>query len=179
MPTPRRVLRAVTPRRVLGSLAALVANAYYTARLINRLKEASGEVEASRVEIQQSRRTLLALFDGIPNPLYIVDSEYTLIALNKTAARTDRVRAGEASKREPKDLVGRRCYQVLYRRKEPCEGCRVAETLRAGASQHREVIPTDRGARQLMKILESLAELEPRTGASSPTRDSANDQGES
>ncbi|MBL8095475.1 MAG: GAF domain-containing protein [Anaerolineales bacterium] len=124
---------------LLTSLAALVANAYYTARLINRLKEASGEVEASRVEIQQSRRTLLALFDGIPNPLYIVDGEYTLIALNKTAARTDRVRAGEAAKREPKDLVGRRCYQVLYRRKEPCEGCRVAETLRSGASQHREL----------------------------------------
>ncbi len=123
---------------LLTSLAALVANAYYTARLINRLKEASGEVEASRVEIQQSRRTLLALFDGIPNPLYIVDGEYTLIALNKTAARTDRVRAGEATRREPKDLVGRRCFQVLYRRKEPCEGCRVAETLRTGASQHRE-----------------------------------------
>lgn len=133
---------------LLTSLAALVANAYYTARLINRLKEASGEVEASRVEIQQSRRTLLALFDGIPNPLYIVDGEYTLIALNKTAARTDRVRAGEAAKREPKDLVGRRCYQVLYRRKEPCEGCRVAETLRAGASQHREVIQALDGEKQ-------------------------------
>ncbi len=133
---------------LLTSLAALVANAYYTARLINRLKEASGEVEASRVEIAQSRRTLLALFDGIPNPLYIVDHEYTLIALNKTAARTDRIRAGEAARREPMDLVRRRCYQMLYKRKEPCEGCRVAETLRAGQSQHREVQQQIDGAKR-------------------------------
>lgn len=124
---------------LLVSLSASVSNAIYNARLINNLKERNAEVETHRIEVMRSKRTLLALFDGIPNPLYIVDANYKLVAVNKATAAVNATRQGSQDPRQPQDLVNKRCYQALYGRSEPCVDCRVAETLRRGETLHRIV----------------------------------------
>jgi two-component system, NtrC family, sensor kinase len=75
-------------------------------------------------ELLTSRNTLRALFDSLPIAIYIIDQSYTLVAINMSRA----ARVGE----KPSLLVGRKCYEKLYRRLSPCPGCRVAETFSTG-----------------------------------------------
>jgi two-component system NtrC family sensor kinase len=133
-------------QELLLSMTASVANAIYNARLFHKLTVANADLEASRWEVMRSRSTLLALFDGIPNPIYIVDRDYKLIAVNKTCARSARpasdgqsraARSDALVRPTPQELVGRLCYRAIYGRSEPCAGCRIAETLATGHSTHR------------------------------------------
>lgn len=75
-------------------------------------------------DLLKSRNTLRALFDSLPIAIYIIDQSYTLVAINISRA----ARVGE----QPSLLVGRKCYEKLYRRLSPCPGCRVADTFETG-----------------------------------------------
>ena len=75
-------------------------------------------------ELLTSRNTLRALFDSLPIAIYIIDQSYNLVAINISRA----ARVGE----KPSLLVGRKCYEKLYRRLSPCPGCRVADTFQTG-----------------------------------------------
>jgi two-component system NtrC family sensor kinase len=107
---------------LLAIIAALAANALQGTRLIQKLKVANADLEASRWELLGSRNTLRALFDNLPTAMYIIDPEYTIMAINQVRARV----LGEI----PKSLVGKICYQSLFNRPTPCPDCRVQETFR-------------------------------------------------
>lgn len=78
----------------------------------------------SYLELLRSRDTLRAMFDNVPLSIYIIDDAYRLAAVNMSRAN----RTSES----PKQLVGRKCYEALYQRAEPCPGCRAAETFASG-----------------------------------------------
>ncbi len=80
-------------------------------------------------DLLRSRNTLRAMFDNFPSSIYIINRDFSLAAVNSTRA----ARAGK----EPAHFVGRRCYEALFQRSEPCLGCRAAETLASGASTQR------------------------------------------
>ncbi len=82
------------------------------------------EHEPSYQELLKSRNTLRALFDSLPTAIYIIDQSYNLLAINVSRA----ARVGE----KPSQLVGRKCYEKLFRRLTPCPACRVAETFTTG-----------------------------------------------
>lgn len=77
--------------RLLQVVGAQVSTAIENARLFQ-------EVLSGRQTILQSRNTLLALFDGILEGIYIVDQDSAILAINRTQARW----AG----REVRDLIG-------------------------------------------------------------------------
>jgi two-component system NtrC family sensor kinase len=106
---------------LLNTLAASVAVAVANAQLIHEITAANIDLQASRQEIERSRSTLLALFDNLDDELYIVDRDYTVIAVNRARAE----RAGV----EPQKLVGQRCYLILEGRADPCPGCMAQETF--------------------------------------------------
>lgn len=81
-------------------------------------------LRTSRDQLMHSRNVLRALFDSFPDSLYIVDQEYFLTAVNMTRARR--------AEQHPNQLVGRRCYQALFGRNDPCPECRVRTTLESG-----------------------------------------------
>lgn len=110
-------------------LSTALANAIYNSRLFMQLKVSSADLEASRWELLNSRNTLRALFDNLPSSIYIVDSNYMIMAVNMS-----RVRRQQAT---PNQLVGRRCYEKLYNRITPCPDCRVSETFASGQSTSR------------------------------------------
>jgi two-component system NtrC family sensor kinase len=118
---------------LLDLLTSTLANSLYTRRLIQQLKTANANLEANRWELINSRNTLRALFDSLPLSIYIVDREYTLIAVNLARARRAAVR--------PAQLIGKRCYEALFHRSDVCPGCHVNETLSYG-------VQTDRSARE-------------------------------
>lgn len=102
---------------LLRSMAASVVIALENARLFDNLRTAYRQVQASS-------STLLALFDGITDGLYIVDRRWQLVAVNQGRAR-------QASA-EPASLVKHLCYQVLHDRKTPCPDCQVGTSWESG-----------------------------------------------
>jgi two-component system, NtrC family, sensor kinase len=116
-------------QELLAAMATSVANALYNTRLIQQLKVANADLEASRWQLLRSRNTLRALFDSIPASIYIVDQKYNLVALNMT-------RSSKANNR-PSALVGKQCYEAFYDREDICPGCRVMETLLSGQNTTR------------------------------------------
>lgn len=114
---------------LLDLLASTLANSLYTRRLIQQLKTANANLEANRWELINSRNTLRALFDSLPLSIYIVDRDYTLIAVNLARARRAALR--------PAQLIGKRCYEALFHRSDVCPGCHVNETLSYGVQTNR------------------------------------------
>jgi two-component system NtrC family sensor kinase len=106
---------------LLVSLTTSLANSIYNNQLIQQLKIANADLEASGWELLNSRNTLRALFDSIPASFYIIDRNYSLVAINRSRA----TRAGVA----PNQLVGKKCYEALYHLSDPCPGCEVSDTF--------------------------------------------------
>lgn len=96
-----------------------------------RLKITSAEMEARLWEITKSRNTLRTLFDSIPSSIYIIDRSYRIVAIN--LPRSQRARS------EPRQMVGKKCYEALYNRSEICPDCRVIETFTQAVSTTRPV----------------------------------------
>jgi PAS domain S-box-containing protein len=95
-------------------------------------RQSQDTIEALRIfqeQLLNSRNTLRALFDSSPNSIYIVDPAYSLIAINMNRA--------ESAGRSPKELVGKQCFSVLFKRETPCQGCQVGKTLQTGINTRR------------------------------------------
>lgn len=110
---------------ICNSFASSLAS--YSA--IRQLKVDNANLEAWRWELLQSRNTLRAMFDSIPTSIYIIDTRYRIVAVN--ASRSER--AGK----KPNFLVGQVCYEALYGRTQPCQGCRVSDTFLSGRNTTR------------------------------------------
>jgi two-component system NtrC family sensor kinase len=87
---------------------------------------------------QQARNRseeLVALFDSISDPIYVVDDEYRITAPNVALIRRlVEQRSGSSTERTRvlESIVGRTCYQTLYGRPSPCEGCQMEAALHSG-----------------------------------------------
>ncbi|HNB52112.1 MAG TPA: ATP-binding protein [Anaerolineales bacterium] len=114
---------------ILLILAGIISQMLHSIDLVQELKIANADLEANRWEIIRSRNTLRALFDNVPLSFYIVDSNYYLLAINIARARR--------SLSSPQDLVGKRCYEALFQRYDPCPACRMSESLREGTTTNR------------------------------------------
>jgi two-component system NtrC family sensor kinase len=114
---------------LLASMTKSLANSIFSMYLIQQLKVTNADLEASRWELLHSRNTLRALFDSIPASIYIVDRKYSLIAINMSRS--------ERANNRPNLLVGKKCYEALFQRMEPCPSCRVKETLVNGRTTTR------------------------------------------
>ena len=110
-------------------LTQVLANAIYHDQLIQQFRIANADLEANRWDLLRSRNTLRALFDSIPSSIYIINKEFDLVAVN--SSRADRVN------KAPKDLVGKKCFNALFGRDDPCPGCLASETLLHGNNTNR------------------------------------------
>ncbi len=75
-------------------------------------------------EITKSKQQLQAIFDGITDGLIIVDTDFTVKAINKAEAAF----LGST----PQELVGKPCYEVYCRGDAACETCPAHETFATG-----------------------------------------------
>jgi two-component system NtrC family sensor kinase len=112
-------------------LGNFLADHIYSIKMIFELESSNSVLLASQQQLINSRNTLRTLFDNIPESFYIVDESYTLMAVN--LSRADR--AGTA----PRELVGGKCYEGLFRLNSPCPGCLVAKTLDTRVTETRRV----------------------------------------
>ena len=114
---------------LLVIIAGLLAQALHSQRAIQEMNEDAARLSASHAEMTRSRNTLRSLFDSMPAGLYIIDRDYSLVAINMSCAS----RIGK----KPHTLVGGPCYTALYGRQTPCPGCLVGETIFNGQSTSR------------------------------------------
>ena len=109
---------------LLSMATLLAANALQGTRMIQQLKIANADLEASRWELLSSRNTLRAIFDNLPAALYIIDKDFKIVAINKSRAKL--------TEQAPQAMVGKSCYQMLFKRDAPCPECLVGKTLLEG-----------------------------------------------
>ncbi|GAB4270344.1 MAG: hypothetical protein Kow0080_14720 [Candidatus Promineifilaceae bacterium] len=96
------------------SLTRSVSEAIENAWLFQR-------VRLRQQELLESRNTLQALIDGIPDPIYTINDNWELVSVNKS--KTDEQETAV------ENLIGRVCYKAFYNRSTPCQECLVAQTL--------------------------------------------------
>jgi len=92
---------------LLESIGNQIGIALENAKLFSNVARAKSEWETT--------------FDAVAEGIIIIDKNYRIIHANKDAHE----RIGF----EPKDLIGKKCFEALEHSNQPCEGCCVSETF--------------------------------------------------
>jgi signal transduction histidine kinase len=102
-------------------LASQSSMALENAISFERLRRQQKRLQDLNSELIISRNKLEAFFDGITTPISIQDINYNIITVNYAGARY----CGK-----PYDeLVGKKCYEVFFKRSKPCESCMAQDCL--------------------------------------------------
>jgi two-component system NtrC family sensor kinase len=59
-----------------------------------------------------------ATFDAVLEPVSLITQDFTVVRINRTFA--------DRSGSDPEKIIGRKCYEALFGRLKPCEGCVLA-----------------------------------------------------
>ena len=89
---------------------------------------------------QQTEASLIRIFNSVTDPFVIYDRDYRILQVNPAFSTT--------FQRAPEQLLGRRCFEVLYNRHELCEDCHVKEVFATGEPRVREMLLTLPGGSQ-------------------------------
>ena len=112
----------------LGALGRRVDQALDRYQLVSAkealLEELEQRVLARTAALEESQGRLRALFNGVSDPLLIVDETLTILGANEGAAVHAEARADR--------LVGQKCYQALWGRHLSCAQCPVVLTFATG-----------------------------------------------
>jgi two-component system, NtrC family, sensor kinase len=105
---------------LFASLASSISEAIENAWLFQRIR-------LRQQDLLESRNTLQALIDGIIHPIYTINDDWQIVAVNKSKADALNSRH-ETPEHEAASLNGR-CYELFFQRNKPCDHCLVAHTL--------------------------------------------------
>ena len=74
-------------------------------------------------ELYRSESFLSTIFDSFHDPFNIVDRDYRIVKFNDAYARM--------KNKQAKDLLGKKCYEVLQGRNSVCEDCVIVKTFQS------------------------------------------------
>jgi two-component system NtrC family sensor kinase len=114
---------------ILIMASTLLAGTYVGHKINQERIRAAEKVKWSE-EILRSQNRLQALFDGAPDAIAIVDRNYRILTVNKTALNW--------YKRGMEEFVGRLCHQEFQKRPDLCINCPAEESFRTGRPAFRE-----------------------------------------
>jgi len=72
--------------------------------------------------IIKSRQDLLQIFDGLSDPIVVIDENFIIKRTNRSTLLT-------LSKKMFREFIGKHCYAVLHGRQEVCPNCTALETF--------------------------------------------------
>jgi PAS domain S-box-containing protein len=104
-----RSTRTLTQREIhlLESIGYQIGLALENAQLFSNVAKAKSEWETT--------------FDAVTDLITIRYKDYRIIRANKAAFKRFGLK--------PNQMVGKKCYEILHHRHQPCEGCYIAQTL--------------------------------------------------
>jgi PAS domain S-box-containing protein len=85
------------------------------------LQQEISERKRAEQEILKSKAMLQSIFDGISDPLVMLNRNLTVVMLNKPALKYYKV--------ELDDVSGKFCFKALQGKSEPCKGCKIPSTF--------------------------------------------------
>ena len=101
-------------------------------RRTNALSEANAlliseihDREVAEKQLKRSENMLNQVFDGILDPLILIDARMTVMIMNRAALEYFKVE-------DPSDVVGKPCHQALMQEEHACEDCDVPSAIAAG-----------------------------------------------
>ncbi len=92
--------------------------------LERRVKERTNEVERARAAVDAERQRLYDILEALPAYVVLLREDYHVPFAN----RFFRERFGESN--------GKRCFEYLFNRTEPCENCETFMVLKSASSHH-------------------------------------------
>jgi PAS domain S-box-containing protein len=93
---------------LLGSIGNQIGLALENAQLFTNVEKAKSEWETT--------------FNAVTDLITIRDKDFRTIRANEAAFKRYGVK--------PDEMIGKRCFEILHHRHQPCEGCYVVETLK-------------------------------------------------
>ncbi len=90
--------------------------------LIKGLKAEVEERKNVEELLLQSKTNLQSVFDGIPEPLVMLDRNMAVIVLNRAAKEYAQVSRFQ-------DVLGQSCHEIFARKSSPCENCRLEQAI--------------------------------------------------
>ncbi|MGB9698248.1 MAG: sensor histidine kinase [Thermodesulfobacteriota bacterium] len=102
----------------------------YVGHKINQSRIRAEEKVKWSEEIVKTQNRLQILFDGSPDAIAIIDQDFRISMLNKTALNW--------YKKSLEDFLGKVCYQEFQGRSEPCPNCPAQETFKTGKTAYRD-----------------------------------------
>ncbi len=111
----------ITVKRALEKRKLRIENQ----KLFEELKKEVQERRKVDQKLLQSKTTLQSVFDGISEPLIMLNRKMRIKVLNRAAkeyAQASRFR----------DIVGRPCFRILAGRQEPCSHCNFKVAIESG-----------------------------------------------
>jgi two-component system, NtrC family, sensor kinase len=102
---------------LFASLASSISEAIENAWLFQRIR-------LRQQELLESRNTLQALIDGIIHPIYTINEDWQIVAVNKSKA--DEL---ETAVDAEGVVLNGRCYERFFQRDTPCDHCLATHTL--------------------------------------------------
>jgi len=88
------------------------------------LKKEVVERTRAQEEVLKTKDMLQSVFDGISEPLLLLDEHLTVKMLNKAAVEYYKIKG--------RDLMGKPCYRAFKDRATPCEDCNIAPVVFEG-----------------------------------------------
>ncbi len=85
-------------------------------RLIKELEEEVNIRKEAQNRLEHSKNLLLSFFDGISEPLIMIEKDMTVKLINMAAKNYFHLS-------EFKDIIGKLCYKGLRQLSKPCKGC--------------------------------------------------------
>jgi PAS domain S-box-containing protein len=111
-------------------MAGTLLTGTYVGHKINRERIRAEEKVRWGEEILKSQNRLQAIFDGAPDAIVIVNRNYRVLTVNKTALNWYR--------RTVEDFVGKPCYVEFQNRSDLCPNCPGEESFRTGQPAFRQ-----------------------------------------
>ena len=106
------------------SLASHVSSALNCADRHLRMRQAETKLNASLMEMEKT-------FDAISDYAFTLDADFRIQRVNRATC--------EALKKQPDELIGRRCFEVLHGKNEPLPDCPLIKTLKTKKEETGEV----------------------------------------
>ncbi|MCD6292422.1 MAG: PAS domain-containing protein, partial [Deltaproteobacteria bacterium] len=101
-------------------------------------------LEKQNQKINESRQRYRRSLDALESGLYLIDDKYSILAINRSEAAYFGV--------TPKELVGKKCYQVFRQRTSPCPDCMPRDCMIDGQSRERLRFEGRRSGRKYANI---------------------------
>lgn len=126
-----------------------------TTELVRTNKQLNREIEERKrteEQLQESKTTLQMVFDGISEPLVMLNGKMRVQMLNRAAREYFRLH-------EYKEALGKKCFEGLRGRSEPCGGCeRPFCDLNDYSGAYERKCPTDPNKLERVVVYRSLHE---------------------